>query len=113
MGYMVLSPENPNLNNSHEKLIFRKELLWDGDVYRFSADKETLLKVAQKISEAFGKRPYEIKQILESIQKGQEYRVDGNTFSLNMYQEKLVFDNRNSRGNLEYRKQMKEIVDSL
>lgn len=90
------------------------EVLSDGDVNIISCPTEELLEeTIKKIGEAFNTPPHEQKELIQTIKQNGDWRFES-CFNLKLRRDnKLVLDNRNGRGLEEYRKTLKNVIDSL
>ena len=103
--------ENFTPAQAPEKVSF--EAACDGDQYNISCPTiELLEETIKKIAIAFNTPPHELKEIIETIINGNDWRFEG-TFNLKLRNNMLVLDNRNSRGVTKVTQQMKEVMDSL
>lgn len=103
--------ENFTPAQAPEKISF--EAVCNGDQYNISCPTIELLEdTIKKIAIAFNTPTHELKEIVDTITQGDNWRFEG-TFNLKLRNDMLVLDNRNARGVTKVTQQMKEVMDSL
>jgi hypothetical protein len=89
------------------------ETLADGDVYRINClDENDLIEKTKKIAEKFDEPSFIIKEVVEEVLNGRDYRFEG-TYNLKRVGNQLILDNRNGREVEANREKIKDVISYL
>ena len=100
------------MSNQEQPAKSKVELRNEGDTIFISGDAELALRIVIELDSSERKRIEARRDVyLKDLNRGEELRPSG-VFSVSLNGDKVVVQNKNARGDEEYREQMRKAVDT-